>query len=399
MSFAINSHIHHLPMPAIPSIASWAQEYNSALGEVLWFSQAAPGYPPHARILHWLTTLSQDAATCHYGDIEGEHTLRTALADWMQAVYKATVDYDNIQITAGCNQAFAVAMQAIVQQGDTVGLVEPYYFNHLSTLQGMGVSVKTVPAQEKNGFIPTIDDIKHFLQTNPIKALVLISPNNPTGAVYSDALLEQIADVCLQQGCWLILDETYRDFLSQATVPHSLFKRANWHDYIISLYSFSKSFCVPGYRVGALIAGKTLQAQASKIMDNWQICAPRLPQLAIAKSLAEPQVHNWLRDNQLEIDARAKVMLDTFNTHNAAHDSEQQWTIGSIGAYFAYVKHPFAINSMQLAQQIAQQCGVVTIPGMLFGAQQQSYLRIAFANAGVDTIQHIMPRIAQLHHT
>lgn len=396
MSFSLNPHVTKLPTPAIPTIASWAQNYDNAAGDALWFSQAAPGYPPHARVLHWLSELSKDASTCHYGDIEGEPTLRIALAHWMQGTYNTNIQAETIQITAGCNQAFAAAMHVIAQKGDTVGLIEPYYFNHLSTLESMGVSVQTVLAQESNGFIPSLNDVEALLKGGNIKALVLISPNNPTGAIYSAELLEHIADLCLQYGCWLILDETYRDFLAQDTVPHTLFSRPNWQDYIISLYSFSKSFCLPGYRVGALIAGTQFQHQVGKVMDNWQICAPRLPQLAIAQALSEPEVHTWLHTNQVEISARAQTMLKTFSAYNAQCDAKLQWTIGAIGAYFAYVKHPYSIDSMQLAQQLAQQCGLITIPGMLFGKQQQAYLRIAFANADTQTIEQIIPRITRL---
>ena len=92
-----------------------------------------------------------------------------------------------------------------------------------------------------------------------MRAVVLISPNNPTGAVYPPEIVRAIFQVCRERGVALVLDETYRDFLSDAGAkPHGLFDEPDWRDTLVELYSFSKSFCIPGHRLGAVIAGERL---------------------------------------------------------------------------------------------------------------------------------------------
>ncbi|MDO5652743.1 MAG: aminotransferase [Brachymonas sp.] len=393
-AIGLNPWVTSLAAPAVPAVAAWAQAYDGAQGPLLGFSQAVPGYPPHARILQRLADLAADPQTCQYGDIEGEPALRSALADWMARIYGIHPGAAQIQITSGCNQAFAVAMQVMARAGDAVALVEPYYFNHQSTLQSMGIEIKTVQAHAENGFLPTVADVAQVLEQG-VKALVLISPNNPTGAVYSPELLEQLADLCQRHGCWLVLDETYRDFLPAGTVPHRLLERPNWQQHIVLLYSFSKSFCVPGHRLGALIAGETFQAETCKVMDNLQICAPRLPQLAIAQALGDPVIHDWLSANRDEIARRAQAMREAFASLQQA--GQTGWQISAIGAYFAFVRHPLAhADSVQVARKLAQECGLLTIPGEFFGPGQGAYLRVAFANAGVDVIEKIPERIGLL---
>src|SRR5690606_22745355 len=129
---------------------------------------------------------------------------------------------------------------------------------------------------------------------------------NPTGATYPAGLLGELFELCRRHGLWMIVDETYRDFLPlDGGPPHGLFAIPGWQDNLIGLYSFSKSFCIPGHRVGAVSAGKEVVTQIAKVMDNLQICAPRPPQAALAKAI--PALGDWRRGNALEITARAKA--------------------------------------------------------------------------------------------
>ena len=384
MTPRLNPSIATLSAPPIPVVQGWGRAYDGARGPLIDLSQAVPGYPPHPRMLRWLADAAASPEACAYGAIEGEDSLRAAYAGETASLYGATISARNIHITSGCNQAFVVASMAVAGPGDRVVLTNPCYFNHETTLAMQGIGVDYVTLQPETGFLPDPARVAAAL-TPGRKALALVSPNNPTGAVYPPPLLKDLFDLCAARGVWLILDETYRDFLPDAGAPHGLFAEPRWADTLIGLYSFSKSFCIPGHRVAAITAGEPVVEAVAKIMDNVQICAPRAAQMALAKAL--PALADWRAENRAEI-ARRRVALI------AAVAQNPDWQIGAIGAYFAFLRHPWPERtSLDVAQQLATQNGIITIPGRFFGADQDEWLRLAFANADAPTLATLADRL------
>lgn len=381
-----NPLVEKLSPPPVPSVLAWAKVYDGARGPLIDLSQAVPGYPAHPDMLKWLGEASASTAYTGYGAIEGEVELRAAYAAHVADLYRAAVTADNIHITSGCNQAFMCAVMAIAGAGDTVLMTNPYYFNQETTLAMLGINIELVPCDAGAGFLPEVEEITSALRPG-IRALALVSPNNPTGAVYSPELLQSIHDACRKNSTWLILDETYRDFLPSAEVaPHGLLQANGWQDSFIGLYSFSKSFCIPGHRLGAITAGPALVEQVTKIMDNLQICAPRAAQAAVAKAI--PALADWRLANRVEIVARADALRDVMSRL-------PKWKLQAVGAYFAYIRHPFPdIESQFVAEKLAKLAGVVCLPGDYFGEGQDNYLRFAFANADVATIRKLEERLA-----
>jgi len=382
---AFNPLVEKLSPPPVPSVAAWGRAYNGAKGPLIDLSQAVPGYPAHPDMLRLLGEVGSSKAFTGYGPIEGEAVLRTAYAAHVCEVYGANIGPSNTHITSGCNQAFVSAAMTVAGPGNTVLMTEPFYFNHETTLAMMGVRTAFVACEAANGFLPDLVAIEAAI-TPDVRALALVSPNNPTGAIYPPSLLEAIFKLCRNKGIWLILDETYRDFLPVAgQAPHGLFGLDGWEDTLISLYSFSKSFCIPGHRLGAITAGTAAVEQIAKIMDNLQICAPRAAQAAVAEAL--PLLAGWREENRQEIGRRADALKAVMRSVNG-------WKLDAIGAYFAFVRHPFpGKSSAEVAEKLARQAGVICIPGAYFGESQQDYLRFAFANADVATIGLLEERL------
>jgi aspartate/methionine/tyrosine aminotransferase len=371
--------------PPVPAVQAWAKAYRGGAGPLIDLSQAVPGYPPHPDLLGWLGDAARSVDNAGYGAIEGDGSLRDAYAAHVSALYAAVVTPANVHITSGCNQAFFASAMAVAGPGDTVLMTNPCYFNHETTLAMLGVRIGYVDCDAGRGFLP--DPARLAAAIVPgVKAFALVSPNNPTGAVYPPHLLEQIFDICRAKGIWLIVDETYRDFLPPgAERPHGLLARDGWEDNLIQLYSFSKSFCIPGHRLGAITAGPKLVAEVAKIMDNLQICAPRPPQQAVAVGL--PALAAWREGNRVEIAARADALRETM----AALPG---WDLRAVGAYFGFVRHPFgATPSRVVAEALATRAGVLVIPGEYFGRGQEAYLRFAFANADAGTIRSLGERL------
>lgn len=384
----LNPLVADLAPPPIPSVQAWARAYDGSLGPTVDLSQAVPGYPPHPELIALLRAAAANPSTAAYGPIEGERALRDALAADESTLYGAAIAADNIHITAGCNQAFICAALAVAEPGSRVLLSNPFYFNHETSLRMFGIGIGLVDCPAEGGFLPSLEALDEAI-TPDVRAFAVVSPNNPTGAVYPPALLADLLELCRRRGIWLILDETYRDFLpAEAKRPHDLFLRSGWGDGLISLYSFSKSFCVPGYRLGAVTASPAVVAEIAKIMDNLQICAPRVGQIAVAEAL--PKLGAWRETNRAEITLRAHAL-------KAAIAEADGWEIGAVGAYFAFVRHPFAgVPSARVAEELARRAGIVTVPGSYFGPGQDEYLRFAFANATAPTIGLLPARLGQL---
>lgn len=382
----INPLIDKLSAPPIPAVQAWARQYDGAHGPLIDLSQAVPGYPPHPDMLRFLGEAASSVAYAGYGPIEGETVLREAYARHVGNLYGAEIKAGNIHITSGCNQAFIAAIMCVAQSGDTVLATDPFYFNHQSSLEMLGIRSETMLCRAENGFVPDIEDVRAAFHKG-VRALVLVSPNNPTGAIYPPQLLTQIYAACRDNGTWLLLDETYRDFLSDADqAPHDLFKEADWPSHLIQLYSFSKSFCIPGHRLGAIVAGADMVANVAKAMDNLQICATRAPQIAVSRAI-EP-LQSWRDDNRKEIARRAEALRVSMS--NVAG-----WHVEAVGAYFAFVRHPYeGSSSVAVAERLAKTTGIITLPGSFFGESQDAFLRFAFANVDVAGIEATAARLS-----
>jgi aspartate/methionine/tyrosine aminotransferase len=372
--------------PPIPEAKAWAKRYGGARGPLIDLSQAVPGYPAHPALLERIARATGDAATAAYGPIEGDAVLREAYAAHLSRVYGTPIGADETAITAGCNMAFFVAMLAIARAGDAILLPAPWYFNHEMALTMTGIEARPLPCDPAAGFVPD-PDVADALIDARVRAIVLVTPNNPTGSVYPPATIRCFAELCRRRGIWLVLDETYRDFLPQATAcPHDVLADPDWRDIVIGLYSFSKSYCVPGHRLGAIVAGRSLLDQIGKVLDTVQICPPRAAQAAVAWGI--DALGDWREVNRLEIERRAQAF-------SAAMGQAPGWRVDSVGAYFAFVAHPFAgAGAPAVAEKLAADRGVLALPGGYFGPGQDGHLRVAFANAEAAALAELPGRLA-----
>jgi len=347
-------------------------------------SQAVPGYPPALEMRKHLGQLLLDPAMHGYTPILGLPALRETYAAHLSSFYGARVGADEVGITSGCNQAFCLALMSIAQAGDQVILPRPHYFNHDMWMRMQGVEPVSLDFRPGSGAVPHVEDAEKLIGPRT-RAIVLISPNNPTGAVYPRATIHAFYELAKKHGIALLLDETYKDFLPEGERPHGLFDEPDWQGTLVHLYSFSKVFALTGYRVGGVTAGTKLMAEIEKAMDCVSICPPRLGQEAALYGLNH--LLPWARKNTEGLKARADLLGQGLHKSN-------RWRLVSIGAYFAYVEHPFANQpSTEVSKRLADEENLLTIPGDMFGAGQERFVRLAFANVTDDKIPIVLERL------
>ena len=383
MTYAINPDIQHLTAPPVALVQEWISQYHGT-APIIDLSQAVPGYPPHDDMMTALAEEAQMGDVLGYGAIEGEPELRAAYATHLGAVYSTAVTPDQVLISSGCNQAFIITAMALAQAGDNVLLPEPSYFNHSSSLAMLGVEAIGIKGNPQQAFLPDVAAFRDAI-TSSTRAIALVSPNNPTGIRYPDDLLFDLLALCRQKGLALIIDETYRDFLDlDIRRPHGLGDDPEWLDTVIQLYSFSKAYCVPGYRLGAVTASAKVIAEMAKITDNIQICAPRIGQKALIKAI--PALTQWRESNRQDIAARRQTFIEAIAAATG-------WSLSACGGYFGFVRHPYpSHNSSMVAAELMRQTGVLTIPGGFFGSDYEDHLRFAFANADQAAIADLPER-------
>jgi aspartate/methionine/tyrosine aminotransferase len=353
---------------------------------LLNLSQAAPMDPPPEPLRAAMAEMLADPA-CHiYGPVLGLPDLRAEIADrWSQA-YGGRIAPADVAVTPGCNMAFCAALATLAGPGDAVLLPVPWYFNHKMWLDLQGI--ETIPLPCGPDMLPDLEAAAR-LMTPRVRAVVLVTPNNPTGAEYPAGTVAAFADLARRNGATLVLDETYRDFDSRDGAPHALFADPDWRDTLVHLYSFSKAFRLTGHRVGALIAHPDRLAQAEKFLDTTSICAPQLGQRAALWGLRH--LAPWVAGERTEVLRRRAAVREIFDTLPG-------WRVLGAGAYFAYVRHPFPKPSDRLARRLVSEQSLLMLPGTMFSPEGQGrdQIRLAFANLGQDGIAEFGRRLAAL---
>ena len=353
---------------------------------LLDLAQAVPSYAPAEALTSHIAALAGEPDTSVYSEILGIPALRAALARHLGVDYGASVAASNIAITSGCNQAYCVAISALAGPGDEVIVPVPFYFNHDMWLKMQGIEPLYLPFDAECPGRLRLEAVEELI-TPRTRALVLVSPCNPTGVEFAPADIEALHRLLSSRGVSLVIDETYKDFRRASGPPHTLMSEAA-HEQpgLVQLFSFSKAYSMTGYRLGAIACNAELLVEIEKILDCIAICPPRISQDAACFALEH--LNAWR-------DSKAQLMLERVDAmRHAFTHSRLRYQLVSCGAYFAYVRHPFdGSASLDVARDLADRQNLLCLPGSFFGPQQDDYLRLAFANVESRRFEELVERL------
>ena len=354
-------------------------------------SQAAPVDPPPASLRQALADAVLNDVESHlYGAVLGIDALRDEVAKQWSTAYCGAIGVANVGITSGCNQAFCATISSLCAPGDAVILPAPWYFNHKMWLDMAGIECRVLMCEDD--MLPSAQKAAVMIDER-VKAIVLVTPNNPSGVEYPQGLLDAFYDVAKSAGISLVVDETYRDFHSRTSGPHGLFARPDWQETLVQLYSFSKAYRLTGHRVGTIICSADRLTEIEKFLDTLTICPNQLGQQGALFGMRK--LSEWLRGERLEILDRRAAMTEGFPKLDG-------WQLKGCGAYFAYVAHPFDASSLVVAQRLVERASVLALPGTMFSptlseggsGHAEAHFRIAFANIDRAEIQVLFDRLA-----
>ncbi len=351
--------------PIIPIVRDWIE----ATPGTLSLGQGVVSYGPPPEALAALPRFLADPANHKYGPVEGLTSLRTALATKLRDENGVDVGPDRqIVVTAGANMAFLALILAIADAGDEVVLLRPFYFNYEMAVQIADATPVAVDTDDV--FQPDLDSIAAAL-TPKTRAIVTISPNNPTGAVYSAATLTAINRLCRERGLYHIHDEAYESFLYDGAVHFSPASLPGSAGHTIALHSFSKGYGFASWRIGYMILPAHLAEAVRKIQDTNLISPPVVSQYAALGALEAGPA--YARGHLPTLDAMRRHWLA------ALADVPELCSVPRpAGAFYLMPRVTTPLDSLTLAERLVREHRVAVIPGAAFGVLRPTLLRVSY---------------------
>ncbi len=304
-----------------------------------------------------------------YSAVEGIAELRNCISNKLSNENNIDVnEQQKIVVTAGANMAFMNAIMAITDPEDEIILLRPYYFNHEMAINM--VNCKAVIVDTDVNYQPCLDKIASAI-TSKTKAVVTVSPNNPSGAVYSESTLKKINRLCKKNGIYHLSDEAYEYFTYENSKHYSVASAADSHEHTISIFSLSKAYGFASWRIGYMIIPEHLSLAVKKVQDTILICPARITQEAAIAALQEGCKYTLSHLGQIEtVRNELYVALQSIN--------KLCTTPNTTGAFYFLVKLNTELTGMQVAKQLIKEHKIAVIPGETFGMHDGCYCRIAY---------------------
>lgn len=378
----LTSRMQAVQSPLIPIIGELIHNNPGTIS----LGQGVVYYGPPPEAIARLPEFLADPENHKYKLIQGIPPLVSAIAAKLQTDNGIEVDEQNsIVVTAGSNMGFMNAVLAITSPGDEIILQTPYYFNHEMAIVMASCRPVVVATDENYQLRP--DAIAQAI-TERTRAVVTISPNNPTGAVYPEAALREVNDICRARGIYHISDETYEYFTyngvkhtSPGAFPYS-------QEHTISLYSLSKAYGFASWRIGYMVIPEHLLVPVKKIQDTIVICPPVISQYAALGALQVGA--NYCREKIEAIASIRPLALASLKR------LEGLCTIAPAdGAFYFLLKVHTQLGAFELAERLIREHGVAVMPGTTFGMNDGCYLRVAYGALDKETAVEGIERLVR----
>jgi aspartate/methionine/tyrosine aminotransferase len=388
MSMRISPHISNVHFPPISEVKRWVAERPHDGQELIDLCQAVPDYAPAPELTDHLTRLLSDPLMSKYTPDEGLPEVREAICSYYGRKYGATLLPENLCLTIGASQAFWLAMVTLCHAGDEVVVQAPYYFDHPMALDILGIRGVYAPFVEADGGLPDPATIEGLI-TDRTRAILVVSPSNPTGAITSAETIRALFTVAQRHNIALVLDETYNEFIPGGVRPHDLFQDPEWGNHFVQITSFGKTFALTGYRAGMLVASGQFIHHTLKAQDSMAVCQPRITQHAV--KFGVEHLDAWVAANRDMMTRRHDLFCTAFMQPG------NPFTLATSGAFFAWVRHPFSgCSGRQAAKRLVDEAAILCLPGEVFGPGLEGYLRLAFGNIREEAIPEAVRRFRKI---
>ncbi|OQV29074.1 pyridoxal phosphate-dependent aminotransferase [Alcaligenes phenolicus] len=321
----------------------------------------------------------------HYSDLRGVPTLREALAAKLRKQNKLDVGPDDVLVTNGLTHASFAAFFAILDEGDEVILLSPHYPQHIGKIELAGAHPVLVPLNKEQGFAIDAQAIEAAI-TPRTRMVVLVNPANPTGRVYRRSELEALAQLAIKHDLVVVSDEVYEDITYDDAEHISIASLPGMQERTVSMFAFTKSYAMDGWRIGYLAAPAWLMPGLLKITANDVTHVNTFIQAGALEAVVGQQ--EALRGMIADDDAKRRLMLQRLNAMANVSCAQVEGTIYA----FADVRAT-GVPSQELAERLLKEARVVVEAGSFYGPQGEGFLRLCFGSASYEQIEQAMDRL------
>lgn len=374
--------------PPITKLAEAAKRFVSS-PDFLDLGQGLSGHIPSDEPLAAVRELMSHPSTHQYTAAQGILELREALALYLRQTSQININpMDELVITAGANNAFAGTIMTILEPKENIIMPSPYYFNSAMAIHLAGGRVKEVPCT--TAFQIDVEGITKAIDKNT-RGVFLISPNNPTGAVYDRTSVNRVVDICLEYDLMLISDETYSRMVFDGASHYSPRSRRDAIENVITIGSFSKDFGISGWRVGYVVGSNSFVDEFLKVQDTISICAPTVGQL-----LALEILKNGLDVVEQEIE-RLNLLREL--AYLRIREIDQLITTRTSGTFYMFPRVKRCTDSRALIMDILQSINTLVLPGAIFGSNGEGHIRISIGPLTPEAVDEAFDRLGRYFET
>lgn len=378
----ISDRVLSIPLSSIRRVEQYARE--KGIKDIIKLNIGEPDFstPEHIREA---AKKALDEGFTHYTSINGIPELREAIAEKIKEERGVDINPETeVMVTAGGQAALFATIHALINPGDEVIMPDPYYPVYKIAVDFAGGKVKSIPQKEELNFEIDPNELEGAISERT-KLIVLISPNNPTGGVYSKSTLEKIAEIAKENDLLVISDEVYEKFIYDDIKFYSIISVSDMKDRTIIINSFSKTYAMTGWRIGYIVANKEIIDAVKKVHHPINICANSISQKAALAALTGPQ--DCVKEMINEFNKRRKYIIRSLGSIKGIKCSIPR------GAFYVFPNiRIFGMSSEDLVKFLIEKARVMTVPGSGFGRYGEGHIRIAYTNS-LDKIMEGIERI------
>ena len=350
--------------PIIPVIGEWTRNTPGTLS----LGQGMVSYPPPSAAMQAIRNFGSRPEEHLYGSPLGYGRLLELIESKLHSenVINSSNGY-RIMVTVGSNMAFLNILLAIADPGDEIILPLPYYFNQEMAVRMLNCTPVAVPTDAN--YQLQLDALRAAI-TEKTRAIVTVSPNNPSGAVYPEAALRAVNQLCREHGLYHISDEAYEYFTYGIARHFSPGSISGAEHHTISLYSLSKAYGFASWRIGYMVIPEALLPSLLKVQDTNLICPPLITQYAAIGALETGSSYCKTRMQELSrIRTQVSAQLQSLKGVQIT---------AAEGAFYLLLKLDSRKNDLHLVESLISEFKVAVIPGCAFGLHDACYLRVSY---------------------
>jgi aspartate aminotransferase len=322
-----------------------------------------------------------NSAEIRYTPVDGTKDLKKAIIRYTEENYNKTVVPENIIVSNGAKQALSILLQAIINPQDEVICLAPYWVSYPEMVK-IAYGTPVIVRPEDGSFHPKLQDIEQAMSSYT-KAIIVNSPGNPSGVMYSKEFIAEIVAFCEKKGIYLIMDDIYHKLIFDGLKPISCYdfaKDQTEKSKLIVINGVSKVYAMTGFRIGWTIANKQVVSAMTNLQSQTTSCPSALLQSAAVGALTG--IQSSVENLRLKLENNRDVMIKELQAFDGVKVTKPDGTFYCFPDFSAYMK-----DSNKLSNMLLEKVKVVTVPGKEFG--MDGYLRLSFCGSIKDVKEGI----------